>query len=66
MKKTYIKPSLEVVELMGSNEVLTRTSLGIYSDDADEGDDFLSNTRDNQDQKPSSGSWNSSLWGNME
>ena len=63
MKKTYIKPSLEVVELMGSNEVLTRTSLGIYSD---EGDDFLSNKRDNQDQKPSSGSWNSSLWGNME
>lgn len=51
---------------MGSNEVLTRTSLGIYSDDADEGDDFLSNKRDNQDQKPSSGSWNSSLWGNME
>lgn len=62
MKKTYIKPSLEVVELMGSNEVLS-TSL-IISEEG--GDDFLSNKRDNQDQKPSSGSWNSSLWGNME
>ena len=49
---------------MGSNEVLTRTSLGLYGNE--EGDDFLSNKRDNQDQKPSSGSWNSSLWGNME
>ena len=64
MKKTNIKPSLEVVELMGSNEVLTRTSLGLYGNE--EGDEFLSNKRDNQDQKPSSGSWNSSLWGNME
>ena len=63
MKKTYIKPSLEVVELMGSNEVLTRTSF-LISEEA--GDEFLSNKRDNQDQKPSSGSWNSSLWGNME
>ncbi|MEE1270000.1 MAG: hypothetical protein U0K28_03140 [Prevotellamassilia sp.] len=63
MKKTYIKPSLEVVELMGSNEVLTRNSMGLYEDASDE---FLSNKRDNQDQKPSSGSWNSSLWGNME
>ena len=63
MKKTYIKPSLEVVELMGSNEVLTRTSLGVYGE---AGNGFLSNKRDNQDQKPSSGSWNSSLWGNME
>ncbi|MDD6075235.1 MAG: hypothetical protein PUB84_00585 [Bacteroidales bacterium] len=63
MKKTYIKPSLEVVELMGSNEVLTRTSLGVYEE---AGNEFLSNKRDNQDQKPSSGSWNSSLWGNME
>lgn len=63
MKKTYIKPSLEVVELMGSNEVLTRNSMGLYEE---AGDDFLSNKRDNQDQKPSSGSWNSSLWGNME
>ena len=63
MKKTYIKPSLEVVELMGSNEVLTRTSFLIYEE---AGDEFLSNKRDNQDQKPSSGSWNSSLWGNME
>ena len=64
MKKTDIKPSLEVVELMGSNEVLTRNSLGLYGNE--EGDEFLSNKRDNQDQKPSSGSWNSSLWGNME
>ena len=64
MKKTYIKPSLEVVELMGSNEVLTRNSLGLYGNE--EGDEFLSNKRENQDQKPSSGSWNSSLWGNME
>ncbi len=64
MKKTYIKPSLEVVELMGSNEVLTRNSLGLYGNE--EGDEFLSNKRDNQDQKPSSGSWNSSLWGNMD
>ena len=64
MKKTYIRPSLEVVELMGSNEVLSRTSLGLYGNE--EGDEFLSNKRDNQDQKPSSGSWNSSLWGNME
>ena len=64
MKKTYIKPALEVVELMGSNEVLTRTSLGLYGNE--EGNEFLSNKRDNQDQKPSSGSWNSSLWGNME
>ena len=64
MKKTYIKPSLEVVELMGSNEVLTRNSMGLYGNE--EGDEFLSNKRDNQDQKPSSGSWNSSLWGNME
>lgn len=63
MKKTYIKPSLEVVELMGSNEVLTRTSLGVYEE---AGNGFLSNKRDNQEQKPSSGSWNSSLWGNME
>ena len=63
MKKTYIKPSLEVVELMGSNEVLTRNSMGLYED---AGDEFLSNKRDNQEQKPSSGSWNSSLWGNME
>ena len=53
MKKTYIKPSLEVVELMGSNEVLTRNSMGLYED---AGDEFLSNKRDNQDQKPSSGS----------
>ena len=64
MKKTYIRPSLEVVELMGSNEVLTRNSLGLYGNEA--GDEFLSNKRENQDQKPSSGSWNSSLWGNME
>ena len=63
MKKTYIKPSLEVVELMGSNEVLTRNSMGL-SEEA--GNEVLSNKRDNQDQKPSSGSWNSSLWGNME
>ena len=63
MKKTYIKPSLEVVELMGSNEVLTRTSLLISEEG---GNEVLSNKRDNQDQKPSSGSWNSSLWGNME
>ena len=63
MKKTYIKPSLEVVELMGSNEVLTRNSIGLYEE---AGNGFLSNKRDNQDQKPSSGSWNSSLWGNME
>lgn len=62
MKKTYIKPSLEVVELMGSNEVLS-TSL-IISEEG--GNEVLSNKRDNQDQKPSSGSWNSSLWGNME
>ena len=64
MKKTYIKPSLEVVELMGSNEVLSRTSLGLYGNEG--GNEVLSNKRDNQDQKPSSGSWNSSLWGNME
>lgn len=63
MKKTYIKPSLEVVELMGSNEVLTRNSMGLYEE---AGNEVLSNKRDNQDQKPSSGSWNSSLWGNME
>ncbi|MBS7396405.1 MAG: hypothetical protein KIG35_06990 [Prevotellamassilia sp.] len=63
MKKTYIKPSLEVVELMGSNEVLTRNSLLISEEG---GNEVLSNKRDNQDQKPSSGSWNSSLWGNME
>ncbi len=63
MKKTYIKPSLEVVELMGSNEVLTRTSFLISEEG---GNEVLSNKRDNQDQKPSSGSWNSSLWGNME
>ena len=62
MKKTYIKPSLEVVELMGSNDVLS-TSL-IISEEG--GNEVLSNKRDNQDQKPSSGSWNSSLWGNME
>ena len=62
MKQTYIKPSLEVVELMGSNEVLS-TSL-IISEEG--GNEVLSNKRDNQDQKPSSGSWNSSLWGNME
>lgn len=62
MKKTYIKPSLEVVELMGSNEVLS-TSLLISEEG---GNEVLSNKRDNQDQKPSSGSWNSSLWGNME
>ena len=49
---------------MGSNEVLTRNSLGLYGNE--EGNEFLSNKRDNQDQKPSSGSWNSSLWGNME
>lgn len=48
---------------MGSNEVLTRNSMGLYED---AGDEVLSNKRDNQDQKPSSGSWNSSLWGNME
>lgn len=48
---------------MGSNEVLTRTSLGVYEE---AGNGFLSNKRDNQEQKPSSGSWNSSLWGNME
>ena len=64
MKKTYIKPSLEVVELMGSNEVLSRTSLGLYGNEG--GNEVLSNKRDNQDQQPSSGSWNSSLWGNME
>lgn len=64
MKKTYIKPSLEVVELMGSNEVLSRTSLGLYGNEG--GNEVLSNKRDNQDQKPSSGSWNSSLWENME
>lgn len=64
MKKTYIRPSLEVVELMGSNEVLSRTSLGLYGNEG--GNEVLSNKRDNQDQKPSSGSWNSSLWGNME
>ena len=29
MKKTYIKPSLEVIELMGCNEVLTRNWLGL-------------------------------------
>ena len=63
MKKTYIKPSLEVVELMGSNEVLSRTSFLISEEG---GNEVLSNKRDNQDQKPSSGSWNSSLWGNME
>lgn len=63
MKKTYIKPSLEVVELMGSNEVLTRTSFLISEEG---GNEVLSNKRDNQDQKLSSGSWNSSLWGNME
>lgn len=63
MKKTYIKPSLEVVELMGSNEVLSRTSFFISEEG---GNEALSNKRDNQDQKPSSGSWNSSLWGNME
>ena len=62
MKKTYIRPSLEVVELMGSNEVLS-TSLLISEEG---GNEVLSNKRDNQDQKPSSGSWNSSLWGNME
>lgn len=64
MKKTYIRPSLEVVELMGSNEVLSRTSLGLYGNEG--GNEVLSNKRDNQDQQPSSGSWNSSLWGNME
>lgn len=64
MKKTYIRPSLEVVELMGSNEVLSRTSLGLYGNEG--GNEVLSNKRDNQDQKPSSGSWNSSLWENME
>lgn len=47
---------------MGSNEVLS-TSL-IISEEG--GNEVLSNKRDNQDQKPSSGSWNSSLWGNME
>lgn len=62
MKKTYIKPSLEVVELMGSNEVLSTSFL--ISEEG--GNEVLSNKRDNQDQKPSSGSWNSSLWGNME
>ena len=62
MKKTYIKPSLEVVELMGSNEVLSASFL--ISEEG--GNEVLSNKRDNQDQKPSSGSWNSSLWGNME
>lgn len=62
MKKTYIKPSLEVVELMGSNEVLSASLL--ISEEG--GNEVLSNKRDNQDQKPSSGSWNSSLWGNME
>ena len=45
MKKTYIKPSLEVVELMGSNEVLTRNSLGLYGNEA--GDEFLSKKRGN-------------------
>ncbi|MGM9693508.1 MAG: hypothetical protein ACI3YC_00680 [Alloprevotella sp.] len=60
MKKTYIKPSLEVVELMGSNEVLT-TSLGVFEE---EGEDFLSNKRDRENQN--SGPWKSSLWGNME
>ena len=62
MKKTYIKPSLEVVELMGSNEVLTRNSLGLYGNE--EGDEFLSNKRDQENQN--SGPWKSSLWGNME
>lgn len=47
---------------MGSNEVLS-TSLLISEEG---GNEVLSNKRDNQDQKPSSGSWNSSLWGNME
>lgn len=49
---------------MGSNEVLSRTSLGLYGNEG--GNEVLSNKRDNQDQKPSSGSWNSSLWENME
>lgn len=62
MKKTYIKPSLEVVELLGSNEVLSAS----FFISEEGGNEVLSNKRDNQDQKPSSGSWNSSLWGNME
>lgn len=62
MKKTYIRPSLEVVELIGSNEILSASLL--ISEEG--GNEVLSNKRDNQDQKPSSGSWNSSLWGNME
>ncbi len=47
---------------MGSNEVLTRNSLGLYGNE--EGDEFLSNKRDQENQN--SGPWKSSLWGNME
>lgn len=55
MKKTYIKPALEVVHLMMTGEVLAPTSF-VVSETA--GGTQLSDKKDSN-----SGPWNNDLWG---